>query len=83
MQYVVTSQASCQPGYSIDRTATVTACPEGYSALFIPRNSYRSVTRYTGVQGTTVSFNVTNISSATNNVGANGWLVYYPSSWNI
>lgn len=83
VQDVVTSQASCQPGYSIDRTATVTACPEGYSALFIPRNSYRSVTRYTGLQGTTVSFNVTNISSATNNVGANGWLVYYPSSWNI
>ena len=83
VQDVVTSQASCQPSYSIDRTATVTACPEGYSALFIPRNSYRSVTRYIGLQGTTVSFNVTNISSATNNVGANGWLVYYPSSWNI
>ena len=83
VQDVVTIQASCQPGYSIVRTATVTACPEGYSALFIPRNSYRSVTRYTGLQGTTVSFNVTNISSATHDVGAEGWLVYYPSSWNI
>lgn len=83
MQDVVTSQASCKPGYSIDRTATVTACPEGYSALFIPRNSYRSVTRYTGLQGTTARFNVTNINNAANNVGANGWLVYYPNSWNI
>ena len=83
MQDVVTSLASCQPGYSIDRTATVTACPEGYSALFIPRNSYRGVTRYTGVQGTTVSFEVTNISYVKDDVGAEGWLVYYPSSWNI
>ena len=83
VQDVTTSTASCQPNYSIDRTATVTACPSGYNVLFIPRNSYRSVTRYVGLQGTTVSFNVTNISSSAQNVGANGWLVYYPSTWNI
>ena len=83
VQDVTTSQASCQPNYSIDRTATVSPCPSGYSALFIPRNSYRSVTRYVGLQGTTARFNVTNISNSANNVGAYGWLVYYPSTWNI
>jgi len=83
VQEVVTSQASCQPNYSIDRTATVTACPTGYSALFIPRNSYRSVTRFIGLSGTTASFEVTNISSSAQEVRANGWLVFYPSTWNI
>ena len=83
VQNVSTSVASCQPNYSIDRTATVTACPTGYSVLFIAQNSYRSVTRFVSLNGTTASFEVTNISSSAQKVRANGWLVFYPSTWNI
>jgi hypothetical protein len=81
VQSINTSYASCNSLYSVERTATVTACPSGYSYLFIPQNGYRSVTRFSGLSGTTASFQVTNISSSTQNVNATGWLVYYPSTW--
>ena len=83
VQYVSTAAASCNSLASITRSATVTACPEGYSWLFVPIGSYRSLTRVTGLSGTTISFDVTNISSGTQNVSAVGRLIYYPSTWNI
>lgn len=83
VQYVSTASASCNSLASITRSATVTACPEGYSWLFVPIGSYRSLTRVTGLSGTTISFDVTNISSSTQNVSAVGRLIYYPSTWNI
>ena len=83
VQYVSTASASCNSLASITRSATVTACPEGYSWLFVPIGSYRSVTRVTGLSGTTITFDVTNISSSTQNVSAVGRLIYYPSTWNI
>ena len=83
VQYVSTATASCNSLASITRSATVTACPEGYSWLFVPIGSYRSLTRVTGLSGTTISFDVTNISSGTQNVSAVGRLIYYPSTWNI
>lgn len=83
VQYISTSLKSCNSLYSQDVTATVTACPTGYSYLFVSANSYRSVTRFIGLSGTTASFQVTNISSSTQNVGAVGWLIYYPSDYNI
>ena len=83
VQKVSTSSASCQLNYSIDRTATVTACPTGYSVLFIAQNSYRSVTRFVSLDGTTATFEVTNINNSAGGVSARGWLIYYPSTWNI
>ena len=83
VQYVSTTSASCNSLASITRSATVTACPEGYSWLFVPIGSYRSLTRVTGLSGTTITFDVTNISSSTQNVSAGGRLIYYPSTWNI
>ena len=83
VQAINTSYTSCNSLYSVERTATVTACPSGYSVLFIPQNSYRSVTRFSGLSGTTASFQVTNISSSAQNVNAIGWLVFYPSTWNL
>ena len=83
VQYISTSLKSCNSLYSQDVTATVTACPTGYSYLFVSVNSYRSVTRFIGLSGTTASFQVTNVSSSTQNVGAVGWLIYYPSDYNI
>jgi len=83
VQTINTGYVSCNSLYSVERTATVTACPSGYSYLFIPQNGYRSVTRFNGLSGTTATFQVTNINNTTQNVNATGWLVYYPSSWNI
>lgn len=83
IQHISTSTKSCGSLYSIDVTATVTALPTGYSFLFIPQNGYRSVTKITGLSGTTASFNVTNVSNSTQNVGAAGWLIYYPNNFNI
>lgn len=83
VQYVSTASASCNSLASITMSATVTACPEDYSWLFVPIGSYRSLTRVTGLSGTTITFDVTNISSSTQNVGAVGRLIYYPSTWDI
>ena len=83
VQGINTGFVSCYSLYSVERTATVTACPSGYSYLFIPQNGYRSVTRFSALSGTTASFQVTNINNNTQNVNATGWLVYYPSTWNI
>lgn len=83
VQNINTGYASCNSLYSVERTATVTACPTGYSYLFIPQGGYRSVTRFSGLSGTTATFQVTNINNTTQNVNATGWLVYYPSTWNI
>ena len=83
MQGINTGFVSCYSLYSVERTATVTACPSGYSYLFIPQNGYRSVTYLKSLSGTTATFQVTNINNATQNVNAAGWLIYYPSSWNI
>ena len=83
VQAINTGYASCNSLYSVDRTATVTACPSGYSYLFIPQNGYRSVTYLKSLNGTTATLQVTNINNATQNVNASGWLVFYPSTWNI
>ena len=83
VQHISTSNKSCGSLYSVEVTATVTSCPSGYSYLFIPENNYRSVTRLTSLSGTTASFEVTNINNATQNVNAKGWLIYYPSDYNI
>lgn len=83
MKYINTSFQSCNSLYSIDCTATVPALPEGYSYAFIPINGYRSVTKMTGLSGTTATFNVTNINNAAQNVNAQGVLMYYPTSWEV
>ena len=83
VQYIQTTTKSCASLYSQDFTATVKAKPTGYEYMFVPINGYRSVTRMTGLSGTTASFQVTNISNAAQNVGAAGFLIYYPSDYNI
>ena len=83
VQSINTNSVSCNSLYSVEKTATVTACPSGYSYLFIPQNGYRSVTYLKSLNGTTATLQVTNINNTTQNVNASGWLVYYPSTWNI
>ena len=83
VQYIQTTSKSCASLYSEDFTATVKAKPTGYEYMFVPINSYRSVTRMTGLSGTTASFQVSNISSSTRDVNAVGWLIYYPNNFNI
>ena len=79
VQYIQTTTKSCNSLYSQDFTATVKAKPTGYDHMFVPINGYRSVTRMTGLSGTTASLQVTNISNAAQNVGATGFLIYFPN----
>lgn len=83
VQYIQTTPLSCTSLYSIDFTATVKAKPTDYEYMFVPDNSYRGVTKMSGLSGTTASFNVTNVSSGTRDVAARGWLIYYPNNFNI
>ena len=83
VQYIQTTTKSCASLYSQEFTATVKAKPTGYEYIFVPDNSYRSITKMSGLSGTTASFNVTNVNNSTQNVGAAGWLIYYPNNFNI
>lgn len=83
VQYIQTTSKSCASLYGVEVTATVTSCPSGYSYLFISENNYRSVAICTSLSGTTATFEVTNINHNTQNVSAKGWLIYYPSNFNI
>ena len=69
--------------YSLDFTATVKAKPTGYDHMFVPMNSYRSVTKMSELSGTTANFQVTNINHSTAEVAALGWLIYFPNNFNI
>lgn len=83
IQYISTSSKSCASLYSEKFTATVKAKPTGYEYMFVPSNSYRSVTMISGLSGTTATFEVTNINNVTQNVAAKGWLIYFPNTFLI
>ena len=83
VQYIQTTTKSCASLYSQDFTATVKAKPTGYEYMFVPDNSYRSVTKMSGLSGTTANFQVTNINHSTAEVSALGWLIYFPNNFNI
>ena len=84
MQTITVSASNISAGYSTTVSKTVTACPTGYSYLFVPSNGYRAVTYFRSLSNTTLQLDLINVFTQTQStLKGGGWLVYYPSNWNL
>jgi len=84
IQYVESGAKSINNGTNITVTHTVTACPSGYSWLWVQRDSYRVAQTDVNLNGTTFSYKLHNYTgSNSTSCYVRGWLVFYPSTWNI
>jgi len=71
-------------GANVTVTHTVTACPSGYSWLWMQKESHRVSQTDVNLNGTTFSYKLYNYTGSTSNACyVMGWLVFYPSTWNI
>ena len=84
VQYIESGLKSINNGANISVTHTVTACPTGYSWLWVQRESFRATQTDVSLNGTTLSYKLYNFSGGNSTACyVKGWLVFYPSSWNI
>ena len=84
IQYVESGAKSINNGASVNVQHTVTACPSGYSWLWVQRESFRATQTDVNLNGTTLSYKMYNHSGSNSTACyVRGWLVFYPSSWNI
>jgi len=84
VQYIESGVKSINNGASVSVTHTVTACPTGYSWLWVQKESFRVSQAYVTLNGTTLSYNLYNYSGSNSSACfVKGYLVFYPSTWNI
>ena len=71
-------------GANISVQHTVTACPTGYSWLWVQKESFRATQTDVNLNGTTLSYKMYNHTGTNStNCYVKGWIVFYPSTWNI
>jgi len=84
IQYVESGAKSINNGANISVTHTVTACPTGYSWLWVQKESFRATQTDIYLNSTTLSYKMYNHSGGNSSACyVRGWLVFYPSTWNI
>ena len=84
IQYIESGVKTINNGNSVKVQHTVSACPTGYSWLWVQKESYRVSQTDVNLNGTTLSYKLYNYSGGKSNICyARGWLVFYPNTWNI
>ena len=84
VQYIESGAKSINNGANISVSHTVTACPSGYSWLWVQRESFRVSQTDVNLNGTTLSYKLWNYTGSNSTACyVKGWLVFYPSTWNI
>ena len=84
VQYIESGAKSINNGASVNVQHTVTACPTGYSWLWVQKESFRATQTDIYLNGTTLSYKMYNHSGSNSTACyVKGWLVFYPSTWNI
>lgn len=83
VQYVSLNFGSINSGATGTKTATVTACPSGYTTMIVPKVTSWCGVSSSSVSGTTLSLTVFNSSSISHTCSTGVYVIYYPSSWNI
>lgn len=83
VQYVVLNFGTINGGVTGTKTATVTACPRGYTTMIVPKFTSWCIVNSNGVSGTTLSVSVMNNSSGSHTCSCGVYVIYYPSTWNI
>ena len=83
VQYVSLNFGSINSGANSTKTATVTACPSGYTTMIVPKTTSWCIVYSSSVSGTTLSVSVSNSSSISHTCSCGIYVIYYPSSWSI
>ena len=84
VQYIESGLKSVKNGANVSVQQTVTACPTGYSWLWVRREIFRVQQTDVNLSGTTLSYKLYNFSGRDSAYCyVKGWLVFYPTSWNI
>ena len=84
IQYIESGVKTINNGASVNVQHTVTACPSGYSWLWVQKESFRVSQTDVNLNGTTFSYKLWNYTGGNSSACyARGWLVFYPSTWNI
>lgn len=83
VQEVAVSMGTISSGSNVTETATVTACPTGYSSMIIVKTTSWCVCSASSLTGTTLSVTGMNLHSGSHTCWITVYVVYYPSTWNI
>ena len=84
VQYLDSGAKSINNGANIIVQHTVTACPTGYSWLWVQKESFRTTQTDVNLNGKTLRYKMFNYSgSNSTSCFIRGYLIYYPSTWNI
>ena len=84
VQELFSGQKSINNGSNTTVSHTVSACPNGYSYIWVFKEAYRCHQTDVNLNGTTLTYKLYNFSGS--NSGAcytKGYLIFYPSTWNI
>ena len=80
---VAVNMGTISSGGSSTKTATVTACPTGYSSMILVKTTSWCVCSASSLTGTTLSVTGMNLHSGSHTCWITVYVVYYPSSWNL
>ena len=83
VQYVSLNFGSINSGANGTKTATVTACPSGYTTMIVPKTTSWCIVYSSSVSGTTLSVSVSNTTTISHTCSCGVYVIYYPSNWNI
>ena len=83
VQKVDVNMGTISSGGIVTKTATVTACPTGYSSMILVKATSWCVCSASSLTGTTLSVSGMNFHSGSHTCGITVYVVYYPSTWNI
>ena len=83
VQEVAVNMGTISSGGSSTKTATVTACPTGYSSMINVKTTSWCVCSASSLTGTTLSLTGMNSHSGSHTCWITVYVVYYPSSWNL
>ena len=83
VQEVAVNMGTISSGGNSTKTATVTACPTGYSSMIICKTASWCVCSASSVTGTTLSVTGMNLHSGSHTCWITVYVVYYPTTWNI
>lgn len=83
VQEVAVNMGTISSGGNSTKTATVTACPTGYSSMILVKTTSWCVCSASSVTGTTLSVTGMNLHSGSHTCWITVYVVYYPSTWNI
>lgn len=83
VQYVSLNFGTINGAATGTKTATVTACPTGYTTMIVPKFSSWCIVNAISVSGTTLSVSVMNTTTDRHTCSCGVYVIYYPSTWNI